>query len=92
MKLTLAAVVPNEGARRLAYHLTTDKPQALARFARKIESSETMLERLIRGDIRPGQEMAKAIYLASNGAVWSRDWGQRPEGGWFDRPIVRAAA
>lgn len=92
MKLTLPAVVPNEGARRLAYHLTTTAPTTLARFARKIGSTEMIVERLIRGDVRPGEELAKAIYLATGGAVWSRFWSCRPEGGWFDRPISRVAA
>ncbi|WP_343526724.1 hypothetical protein [Sphingomonas sp.] len=92
MKISLPAVVPNEGARRLAYYLTTDKPQELARFARKIEASESTVERLIRGEIRPGEELARAIYLATGGAVWSRFWSCQPEGGWFDRPISRVAA
>lgn len=92
MKISLPAAVPNEGARRLAYYLTTDAPQTLARFARKIESTEMAVERLIRGDIRPGEELARAIYLATGGAVWSRFWSCPPEGRWFDRPLSRVAA
>lgn len=92
MKIPLPAVVPNEGARRLAFHLTTDAPQTMARFARKIGSTEVMVERLIRGDIRPGEEMARAIYLATDKAVWSRFWSCPPEGRWFDRPLSRVAA
>lgn len=92
MKLNLPAAVPNEGARRLAYHLTTTAPTTLARFARKIGSTEMMVDRMIRGEVRPTDETAKAIYLATGGAVWSTFWTYRPEGGWFDRPVSRVAA
>ncbi|WP_428968062.1 hypothetical protein ACQR50_09160 [Sphingomonas sp. Xoc002] len=91
MKLNLPARVPNEGARRLAYYLN-DKPGAFARFVRKAEVSETMAQRLINGEVIPDNDLAKAIYLATDCAVWSRHWVFRPEGGWFDRPTIRVAA
>ncbi|MEK9212293.1 hypothetical protein [Sphingomonas sp. 2378] len=91
MKLNLPARVPNEGARRLAFYLN-DKPGALGRFVRKAATSEMMVQRLINGDVIPDADMAKAIYLATDCAVWSRHWTFRPEGGWFDRPVLRAAA
>ncbi|KQO57687.1 helix-turn-helix transcriptional regulator [Sphingomonas sp. Leaf257] len=92
MKLNLPARVPNEGARRLAFHLTVSKPGSLKRFARKAGLSEMMVERLIRGDVMPDDDMAKAIYLASDTAVFSSHWSHRPHGGWFDRPISQVAA
>lgn len=90
MKLSLPAVVPNEGARRLANHVMTAQP-SLERFARKLGFSETTVERLVRGDLRPGVELIRAIHLATNGAVQTQHWNRRPEGRWFD-PVLPIAA
>ncbi len=90
MKLSLPAKVPNEGARRLANHVVTAEA-SLERFARKLGYSETTVERLIRGELRPGVELVRAVHLATDGAVLARHWNRRAEGGWFD-PVLPLAA
>jgi hypothetical protein len=88
-KMHLAARVPNEGARRLAWFLGHGGDQAFDHFARSIRRHVSYIDRLISGEIEPGGEESHAIYCATNGEVWSRDWRRPADGGWADQPADR---
>jgi len=87
MKIHLRGTVPNEGAHRLSWWLLTrsGRTENLARY----EIDAAKIDRLLSGELEPGADMAHAIFLATDGAVCSRDWRIPSIGGWGDRPVAR---
>ncbi|MBM6576363.1 hypothetical protein KCP91_08255 [Microvirga sp. SRT01] len=89
-KLHLPALKPlNEGARRLAWFFGRGGDQAFDRFARTIGHHVSYVDRLISGEVEPVGDEANAIYWATGGAVWSRDWLRPADGAWADHPADR---
>jgi hypothetical protein len=86
-KMHLRATVPNEGAHRLCWWLADGEAQA-ERLARH-DVDEGKIDRLLSGELEPGADMAHAVFLATDGAVCSRDWRIPSIGGWGDRPVQR---
>lgn len=87
--LRLPARVPNEGARRLAWWLCEQPRGAIARLAGTLHIDSSTVERWISGEIEPGAEVSYGVSLFTKHAVVTSDWRSLPEGGWFERPIVR---
>lgn len=90
-KMHLPARVPNEGARRLAWWIgERSRPSynAFEAFAVAIGSHVSFVDRVLFGEIVPGEDLARRIGRATGGFIDRRDWRRRPKGGWFDRPIA----
>ncbi|MBM3927104.1 MAG: hypothetical protein FJ335_01385 [Sphingomonadales bacterium] len=100
-KMHLIARVPNEGARRLAWWLATHAAPhrvpftskvvpsvagAAALLAARAKLSEATIDRLLRGELVPGEEQGREISVATAGVVSMRDWRDAARGGWSDRP------
>lgn len=100
-KMHLIARVPNEGARRLAWWLATRAAPERVLFTMTVVRSisapvallsaqagldETAIDRLLRGELVPGAEMARRISVATAGVVLTAMWRDPPRGGWADRP------
>lgn len=86
-KMHLAARVPNEGARRLAWWIgerTTPRRNAFEALARAIGCHVSFVDRVLDGDIVPGEDLARRIGLTTGHFIDRRDWRHPPEGGWFD--------
>lgn len=91
-RMHLPAKVPNEGARRLAWWLGPRGSAGFDELASALEVHAGVIDRLLSGEVEPGQDLSFAIALVTARAVWVRDWRQAPEGGWFDRPAPRELA
>ena len=95
-KLYLGAIVPNEGARRLAQWLMARelaRPGARERLAVRIGSDAGQIDRVIAGEVVPGELLAHALGSSTSGAIDRRHWRQAAHGGWFDPAVpMRAAA
>ncbi|MEG3153026.1 hypothetical protein U1769_24295 [Sphingomonas sp. ZT3P38] len=89
MKMHLAAVVPNEGARRLAWAIAQQHDADIVAFAAAAQVSCSVVDRLIAGEIVPGTDLALPVGFASDGFVSRMDWQREPAGWWFDRPSAR---
>lgn len=88
-RLHLPAIVPNEGARRLAWVILDRHRGDMAAFADTARLPEAVLDRLLVGEIVPGTDIALPIGVATDGFILRRDWQVGPDGGWFDRPSAR---
>lgn len=87
----LKARVPNEGARRLAWHLgeAVGADGEAARIEAALDARPGNVERMVAGEIVPGGEMGFAITRLTDYAVTCGDWWRAAEGGWFERPRAR---
>ncbi len=97
-KVFLSARPANEGARRLAWWLLDDQLTPPQRYLRRrqlhasgIALGEIMLNRLLSGELLPGEEQGWAISCATRGAVRVGDWRDLPEGAWSERPVEHLA-
>ena len=89
-KMHLAACVPNDGARRLAWWLGEqgrDGHVALERAG----FDANAIDRLLSGELLPGLAIGACLTLATGGAVVPGDFRRRARGWWFDRPSERPA-
>lgn len=85
-KMHLIARVPNEGARRLAWWLGIRTRSGLRDLMERAALTEVTVDRLLRGEVIPGAEMARAISVATAGVVLTPMWRSAPAGKWGDRP------
>jgi hypothetical protein len=83
-KMHLVAKPPNEGARRLAWWIGTHGATAFAHFARSIGSHVGYVDRILAGEIVPGEDLARRIGLTTGHFVARRDWRRPACAGWFD--------
>lgn len=92
MKLHLGAVVPNEGARRLAAWIMGKASASIATVAASAGIEATTIDRILSGDVVPASELAHQLWLATDGAIDRRDWRTAAAGWWFDAVSYRQAA
>lgn len=91
-KLHLPAVVPNEGARLLARRIMAAYRGSLPFACQCMKIGVPTLQRLVNGEIIPGEELVADVAHATQGAIQRSDWRQQPRGGWHDAaPIADAA-
>ena len=94
-KLFLPARVPNEGARRLAAWLQRVGSAQATRALGAIGFDAAKVERLICGELIPGQDDRFALTQATGDAVLVRDWSTKTLARWGDpvpaRKMRRAA-
>jgi hypothetical protein len=90
-KIRLPARVPNEGARRLAWWLMNQPAGTYDRMLRKLGIGQISMERMLAGELAPGREQGFMIYGFAGQSVPIGEWYRAAEGGWFDRPVDRAA-
>lgn len=83
-KLHLVAVVPNEGARRLAAWILRTAGASVATVASSTGIEATMIDRILSGDVVPASDMAHRLWLVTEGDIDRHDWRSAPVGGWFD--------
>lgn len=83
-KLYLPARVPNEGARQLAQWLLKVGVEAASVSLRRSGVSLASLDRLLLGEVVPGERIAVAVALVTGGKISRRLWRQKPIGWWFD--------
>ncbi|MBD8677946.1 hypothetical protein [Sphingomonas sp. CFBP 13720] len=95
MRLYLGAVVPNEGARRFAAWLNAVSSAHAAKALGAIGVDAMHVDRMITGELVPGQRQRFDIARATGHAVLVRDWSQPAFGRWGDpvpaRRMRRAA-
>ena len=92
LKMRLAAKAPNEGARLCAQWIMRECQGCLLVAASRFRTTVTTIERLIAGEITPGEELVAPVAQVTRDRVKRRDW-QRPAcGGWFDVPAEQVAA
>lgn len=94
-KLFLPARVPNEGARRLAAWLQRVGSVRATRALGTIGVDAGKVDRLICGELIPGQDERFALTQVTGDAVLVRDWSTPALGRWGDpvpaRTMRRAA-
>lgn len=83
-KLYLPARVPNEGARQLAQWLLQAGTEAAGASLRRSGVSLAMADRLLSGDVVPGERIAVAVAFVTGGRIDRRLWRHKPVGWWFD--------
>ncbi len=94
-KLFLGAVVPNEGARRLAAWLNSVTSAQASRAMAAAGLDAMRVDRLISGELVPGADERFVIANATGHAVLVRDWSAVAAGRWGDpvpARIMRRAA
>jgi len=84
MKMHLGAVVPNEGARRLAAWTLTKASASIEAVAAAAGIEATTVDRILTGDVIPAGDMAHRLWLATDGTIDRRDWRTEAHGWWFD--------
>ncbi|USU06309.1 hypothetical protein NF699_06510 [Sphingomonadaceae bacterium OTU29LAMAA1] len=92
MKLHLPAVVPNEGARLLARRITAAYRGSLPLACRSMQVPVTTLQRLVNGEIVPGEELVADVARATQGGIQRHHWRQEPLGRWLDAVTIQHAA
>lgn len=90
MKLHLPAIVPNEGARLLARRITAAYRGNLPFACRAMQIPVVTLQRLVEGDIVPGEELVADVARATHNAITRAEWRSQPLGGWFDAVAIAA--
>lgn len=94
-KLFLPARVPNEGARRLAAWLLCVGSARATCALGTIGFDAGKVDRLICGELIPGQDERFALTQVTGNAVLVRDWSTQALGRWGDpvpaRTMRRAA-
>lgn len=83
-KLHLAAVVPNEGARLLARRIMAAYRGSLPLACRSMKLSVPTLQRMVSGEIIPGEDLVADVARATQGAIQRDHWRTKPRGGWLD--------
>lgn len=86
IKMRLAAIPPNEGARRLAWHVLHVGRGDLGILELASGVGADLLQRLITGEVIPGSDLSEPIAFATSGLVTHFDWQHSPRGGWFEDP------
>lgn len=91
MRMHLVARVPNDGAHALARWIGAqqDREDAIARLTRRMGTWSMMINRILSGEIVPGEPERVAITAVTRGAVQPRDWGRHTKTWWFDAPVSR---
>ena len=51
-----------------------------------------MLQRLVNGEVVPGEELVADIAKATAGGITREHWRSKPRGGWCDAQIISTAA
>ena len=85
-KMHLIARVPNEGARKLAWWIGRECAGSVAVAALKLRESAAMLDRLLSGEITPGEPLARNIGERTGRRITRLDWQRRAQGKWSDMP------
>lgn len=91
MKMHLAAVVPNEGARLLAQWIMRECAGDLHKAARRIFIDVVPLTRLLDGSMSPGELLMHGLVWRTGSATRPRDWYRPAECGWFETPAAQIA-
>ena len=85
----LPAVVPNEGARRLAWIIgNTEKPHVAVTLLEAMLGFG-VIDRILSGELLPGVRMGARLWAWSGGQIDAYDFRHKPMGWWFDRPEAR---
>lgn len=88
-KMHLGVRPPNEGARRLAWWVWQSCRGNLIVAAKQCGTKLDTLQRLIAGELIPGEELVRPITIGTGDAVGRADWRRDATGGWFDEPASR---
>lgn len=83
-KLSLPAVVPNEGSRLLARRIMAAYKGSLPFAAKCMRVPVPTLQRLVDGSLVPGEELVADVARATRDAIGRQDWRMKACGGWFD--------
>jgi hypothetical protein len=83
-KLHLIARVPNEGARLLAQRIMQDFRGSMFVASTSMRMPITTLQRLVDGEVVPGEELVGDVGRATANAITRNDWRRSPQGGWFE--------
>lgn len=84
MKLHLTGTPPNEGARLLGRRIASAYRGNLLRAGKAMRVAPGTLQRLVAGEIVPGEELAGDVGRATANGIARLDWQRQPRGGWFD--------
>jgi len=80
----------SEGVHRLAWWLAEQQAAfRLVRFSEAIGAPSGTAQRLLSGELEPGDDMATAIARVTRGAVLPGDWLRGGPLGWTDKPFGR---
>ena len=90
-KMHLGTRVPNEGARRLAWWIGRHCFGTLTLAALRLRVPAATLQRLLSGELIPGEELVRPLGIATGDAVQRCDWRRAAQGGWFEQPGERFA-
>jgi hypothetical protein len=85
----LGARVPNEGARRLAWWIGRQAGFSMTGASIVLRVPLGTLQRLVAGELIPGEELCRPLGIATGEEVQRMDWRRPPQGGWFDEPSSR---
>jgi hypothetical protein len=91
MKMHLIAVVPNEGARRLAQWIMGECAGNLHKAAWRLHVEAIQLSRLLDGSMLPGEILLADLVWRTERAMRPLDWYGLAQGGWFEAPADRDA-
>lgn len=84
-KMHLPVRVPNEGARLLAQRIMKDCRGCLFVASTAMRMPTATLQRLVDGEVVPGEVLVGDVARVTKQAISRRDWRRAPRGGWFER-------
>jgi hypothetical protein len=90
MKLHIPAVPRNEGARLLARRITAAYRGSLPFACRAMQISVVELQRLVDGEIVPGEELVAMVAKATGNTILRHHWRRPAVAGWFDPQAIAA--
>ncbi|NJR80432.1 hypothetical protein [Sphingomonas corticis] len=85
-KMHLKAHAPNEGARLLARWIARQAYGAVNLAAVALRLDPVILERLLEGDLIPGDELGRELW--NRAGIDRMAFQRRPLCGWFEAPSI----